>query len=73
MPKCSLAWYKNQSNDLLKEMKRYKQRELGDCINESQQTICYRLQKIYPKVLPDLIRILDLMGYEIKRKEVSYK
>lgn len=69
MPKCSLTWYKSKSNRLLKDFRLLKQKDIATTINESQQTVSYRLRKVYPEVLPDIIRILDMAGYEIKEKE----
>lgn len=69
MPKSTLTWYKTKSNRILKDFKLLKQREIAETINESQQTVSYRLKNVYPSVLPDIIRILDMAGYEIKEKE----
>ena len=69
MPKSTLTWYKTKSNRILKDFKLLRQKDIAIAINESQQTISYRLRNVYPEVLPDLIRILDLAGYEIKEKQ----
>lgn len=73
MPKSTLTWYKSKSNRLLKDFRLLKQKDIAIAINESQQTVSYRIRKVYPIVLPDLIRILDLAGYEIKEKEEMCK
>lgn len=68
MPRCSLTWYKSKSNRLLKDFKLLKQKDIATTINESQQTVSYRLKNVYPVVLPDIIQILDMAGYEIREK-----
>lgn len=35
----------------------------------SRQKQDYRTKEVYPKILPEVIKILDLAGYEIKEKE----
>lgn len=69
MPKCSLTWYKSKANRLLKDFRLLRQKDIAIAINESQQTVSYRIRNVYPEVLPDIIRILDMAGYEIKEKE----
>lgn len=69
MPKCNLTWYKSKSNRILKDFKLLKQKDIAREINESQQTVSYRLNKVYPEILPDIIRILNMAGYEIVEKE----
>lgn len=68
MPKSTLTWYKTKSTRILKDFKLLKQKDIANMINESQQTVSYRLKNVYPAVLPDIIRILDMAGYEIKEK-----
>lgn len=69
MPKCKLTWYKSKANKILKVVKRIPQAEIAAEINESQQTVSYRFKNIYPEFLEDWVRILDLAGLEIVRKE----
>ena len=69
MPKCALTWYKSKANRILKDFRLLKQKDIAREINESQQTVSYRLNKVYPEVLPDIIRILNMAGYEIVEKE----
>ena len=68
MPRSTLTWYKTKSTRILKDFKLLKQKDIANMINESQQTVSYRLKNVYPAVLPDIIRILDMAGYEIKEK-----
>ena len=68
MPKSTLTWYKSKSNRILKDFRLLKQKDIAFEIGESQQTVSYRLRNVYPEVLPDLIRILNMAGYEIVEK-----
>lgn len=43
--------------------------EIGRQLGESSQIMNYRKREVYPKVLPELIKVLDLAGYEIKERE----
>lgn len=69
MAKSTLTWYKTKSNRILKDFRLLKQKDIATEINESQQTVSYRLKNVYPVVLPDIIRILNMAGYEIREKE----
>lgn len=69
MSKSSLTWYKTKRKRIMKDMGLVSQTALGNEINESQQTISYRIRNVYPEVLDDLIRILDLIGWEVKEKD----
>lgn len=69
MPKSNLTWYKTKRKRIMKDMALANQTALGHEINESQQTISYRIRNVYPEVLDDLIRILDVIGWEVKEKE----
>ena len=69
MPKCSLSWYKSKSNRIMKDIRGLKQKDIAIELNESPQTIYYRVHNIYPKIMPDIVRILYLAGYEIRERE----
>lgn len=69
MPKSTLTWYKSKANRIVKDLKSHKESEIGLMLNESRQCIHYRMQNIYPSMFEDVIRLLDLAGYEIKEKE----
>lgn len=69
MARSTLTWYKTKSNRILKDFRLLKQKDIATEINESQQTVSYRIRNVYPEVLPDLIRILNMAGYEIVEKE----
>lgn len=68
MPKSKLTWYKSKANRIIKVLKAEPQKELATAINESQQVISYRLKNVYPEFLEDMIRLLDVCGYEIVEK-----
>lgn len=69
MPKCKITWYKSEANQILKEVRKISQKDIAIEINESQQTVSYRLRNVYPECLEDLIRILRLAGFEIRKRE----
>lgn len=69
MPKCKITWYKSEANQILKEIRKIPQKDIAIEINESQQAVSYRLKNVYPECLEDLIRILNLAGFEIVRKD----
>lgn len=69
MPKSTLTWYKTKSKRIVNELKLIKQKELASAINESQQTVSYRINHLYQEQLEDWLRLLDILGYEVKEKE----
>lgn len=69
MPASRLTWYKTKTNRIMRDIRTVKQKEIAQEINESIATVSYRLKNVYPRFLEDMIRILDLAGYEIKEKE----
>lgn len=71
MSKCKLTWYKTKARLLVKLIKAEKQQNLANLINESQQTISYRISHQYQKQLEDWLRILDFIGYEVREKNES--
>lgn len=68
MPKSTLTRYKSLANSIMKDIRQLKQREIAYAINVSQQAVSYRINHVYQKELEDIIRICDLAGYEIKKK-----
>lgn len=69
MPKSTLTWYKTKTKRIMRDVRALKQKDIANEINESQQTISYRINHVYEKELTDWIRILNLAGYEINEKE----
>lgn len=69
MPKSTLTWYKSRVKRIMRDVKALKQKDIAQEINESQQTVSYRINHIYEQELTDWILILNLAGYEIKEKE----
>lgn len=69
MPKSHLTWYISKTKEVMRAIRGLKQKDIADTICESPQVISYRLKNVYEKELEDFILILDLAGYEIKKKE----
>lgn len=69
MPKSTLTWYKTKARRIMRDVRALKQRDIAREINESQQTISYRINNIYERELTDWVRILNLAGYEIVERE----
>jgi len=69
MARSKLTWYKTEAKLILSDIRELKQSDIATEINESRQVVSYRLNKVYPEVLEDLIRILNMAGYEIERRE----
>lgn len=63
------TWYQKQTRRIMLAIADVKQADIAHEINQSQQTVSYRINKVYPQVIEDLVRILELAGYEIKEKE----
>lgn len=70
MARSSLTWYKTKSNKLMKLLRAEKQQDVANLLNEkSRQVISYRMREVYPEQLEDWLRLLDLIGYEVKEKD----
>lgn len=69
MPKSTLTWYIPKAKRIMKDIRNLKQKDVAKELNESQQTISYRIRNLYQGQLEDWLRLLDLAGYEIKRIE----
>lgn len=69
MPASKLTWYKTKTNRIMKAIRCVKQKDIAIAINESRATVSYRINNQYPVFLEDMIRILDMAGYEIREKE----
>lgn len=61
-------WYEKQARRIILAIKDVRQEDIAKEISVSQQTVSYRLSKVYPEMLEDLVRILDMAGYEICEK-----
>lgn len=71
MPKSTLTWYKSKAKRIMRNVRALKQKDIGLELNESQQTISYRIKNVYEKELSDWILILNMAGYEIVEKELE--
>lgn len=68
MARSRLLWYRTEAKALMHDIKDLKQTDIAKEINESRQTVNYRINHVYPTALEDLIRILNMAGYEIVEK-----
>ena len=72
MPKCSLTAKKSQSKATAKKVMVYikalKQVDIARELNESPQKIFYRIHNVYPKLMPEMVMLLDMAGLEIVEK-----
>lgn len=69
MARVSLTKHGSQVRRILNDIRMLKQSDIANEICESQQTVSYRLRHVYPRVIEDLITILDMAGYEITEKK----
>lgn len=69
MAKSNLNWFKSLSKRIMRDFLALPQKDICIAINAKQPTVSYRLHNVYPVILPDIIRILDLAGYEIVEKQ----
>lgn len=69
MARSKLLWYRTQAKAIMYDINELPQVDIAHEINESRQTVSYRLKNTYPNILEDLIRILNMAGYEIVEKE----
>lgn len=71
MAASSITWYKPQAKKIMRGLKAVKQTEIAIELNESPQTIFYRIHNVYPKMFEDVVRLIDLAGFEIVEKEIE--
>jgi len=69
MSKSTLTWYKSISRKLMRGLKSVKQVEIARELGETPQVICYRMKNCYPNMFDDVVRLIDMAGYEIREKE----
>lgn len=69
MPRVNLVWYQPIVRRIMRDVKALKQKDIAEELNESQQTISYRMNNVYEKELTEWVQILDKAGYEIREKE----
>lgn len=69
MAASSLTWYKTKAKKLIKAIRFEKQTEMATLLNIPQPTYSYRIRNVYPSYLEDLLRLLDVAGYQVVEKE----
>lgn len=69
MAASSLTWYKTKAKKLIKAIRFEKQGDMAALLNMPQPTFSYRIRNVYPGMLEDLLRLLDVAGYEVVEKE----
>lgn len=70
MPKSNLTAYKSEARQFNKLIKAEKQKEIANTLNISQQMVSYNINNnVFIYYFEVVIRLLDLLGYEIKSKE----
>lgn len=69
MAASNLTWYKTKASRILKFINAENQTEMSTLLNIKQQTYSYRIRNVYPRMLEDLLRLLDVAGFEVVEKE----
>ena len=70
MPKSNLTYYKSEARRFNKLIKAERQKEIASTLNISQQMVSYNIKNnVFIHYFEVIIRLLDLLGYEIKEKE----
>ena len=49
-------------------VKTLKQKDIAEEVGRSQQDVSYRIRKMYPQILDEMITILEMAGYEVVEK-----
>lgn len=68
MPKSTLTWYRTKTNRILKDLRLLKQKDIANELGITQQAVSNRIKVVYPRELSEIIRVLDMAGYEITEK-----
>jgi len=69
MPASTLTRYKTQANKIMKDIRLLKNKDVAIMLNVSPQVVTYRIKTFYPKEFPNIIRLLNMAGYEIRKIE----
>ena len=70
MPKSTLTAYKTKARHFSKLLKAEPQRRISQTLNISQQMVSYNLKhQRFTECFETTIRLLDMLGYEIKEKD----
>lgn len=66
MPKVILTKESRMADRIIRSLPQ--QKEVAKKLNISQQLVSYRIKNVYPTELVELIKLLDLAGYEVTEK-----
>lgn len=71
MPKTNLCKDKEdrQTEKIIRLIKSYDQEELGKKLGHSQQTMSYRIRKMYPQQIKEFLILLDSVDLMVTDKE----
>lgn len=65
---CSLTKHGTHVRRIMNAIRNVKQKDISEEIGRSQQDVSYRIRKVYPEILEEMITILEMAGYEVIEK-----
>ena len=65
---CSLTKNGVLVRRIMNAVKTLKQKDIAKEVGRSQQDVSYRIRKMYPQILDEMITILEMAGYEVVEK-----
>ena len=65
---CSLTKNGVLVRRIMNAVKTLKQKDIAKEVGLSQQDVSYRIRKMYPQILDEMITILEMAGYEVVEK-----
>ena len=65
---CSLTKHGTHVRHIMNAIRNVKQKDISEEIGRSQQDVSYRIRKVYPAILEEMITVLDMAGYEVNEK-----
>lgn len=65
---CSLTKNGVLVRRIMNAVKTLKQKDIAEEVGRSQQDVSYRIRKMYPQILDEMITILEMAGYEVIEK-----
>jgi len=66
---CSLTKNGVLVRRIMNAVKTLKQKDIAEEVGRSQQDVSYRIRKMYPQILDEMITILEMAGYEVVEKK----
>lgn len=64
----SLTKHGTHVRRIMNAIRNVKQKDISEEIGRSQQDVSYRIRKVYPEILEEMITILEMAGYEVIEK-----